>query len=193
MNNKSLRSFYVFFIFLFISVYSNAALIDRGGGFIYDSDLDITWYQNANLSGVITSPQSASSWAGNLVIYDSVRSVYWDDWRLPEDDLSCGSPTCVGSEMGHLFYSEGISVSSPGPFQDIQTGFYWFGTPVEFGARSFEFNTGITALDVSYYDPAYAWAVRDGDVVPIPAAFWLFLSSVGVLVGFKMPNKNKGV
>ena len=30
----------------------------------------------------------------------------------------------------------------------------------------------------------YAWAVRDGDVVPIPAAVWLFGSGLIVLAGF---------
>ena len=30
----------------------------------------------------------------------------------------------------------------------------------------------------------YAWAVSDGDVVPIPAAVWLFGSGLIVLAGF---------
>jgi hypothetical protein len=159
-----------------------SALYDRGGGFIYDSNQDITWYQNANLGGVINSPSTAFNWADDLIIYDSIRDVYWEDWRLPKDDLSCHDwLNCSGSEMGHLYYVDDVSYSNPGPFFNLQSGFYWFGTPVGLGARSFEFLSGGTALDVSYNDPAYAWAVRDGDVVPIPAAFQLFISAIALL------------
>lgn len=112
----------------------------------------------------------------------------WDDWRLPEDDLSCGG-ICSTSEMGHLFYQEGIAFSTQSPFFNIQSGFYWFGTSLFTGTRSFEFVTGGTALDVQFYDPAYAWAVRDGDVVPIPSAVWLFGSGLLVLVGIAKRKK----
>lgn len=33
---------------------ANAMLIDRGGGFIYDDVLNITWTQNANINGFKT-------------------------------------------------------------------------------------------------------------------------------------------
>jgi hypothetical protein len=33
-----------------ITEISNAALIDRGGGLIYDTDLSITWLQDANFA-----------------------------------------------------------------------------------------------------------------------------------------------
>lgn len=68
---------------------SQAALIDRGGGMIYDSDLQITWVQNANLAtgsvyddGASTvdgrmSWINAKAWAENLV-YGG-----FSDWRLP--------------------------------------------------------------------------------------------------------------
>ena len=37
-------------VFSFAS--TQAALIDRGGGFVYDSDQEITWTQDANLNGL---------------------------------------------------------------------------------------------------------------------------------------------
>jgi hypothetical protein len=30
---------------------ASATLIDRGNGLIYDSELDVTWLQNANVAG----------------------------------------------------------------------------------------------------------------------------------------------
>lgn len=69
---------------------AQAALIDRGGGLIYDTVLDITWLQDANYArttGYDTDGRMdwsvAKTWAANLSYYDSVRGVYWNDWRLP--------------------------------------------------------------------------------------------------------------
>ena len=44
---------------------AHAALVDRGGGLIYDTTLDITWLQNANVGGSMTWAE-ASSWAANF-------------------------------------------------------------------------------------------------------------------------------
>lgn len=78
---------------------ANAALLDRGGGLIYDTVLDITWLQDANTGGNRTWA-AASSWAENFSYYDSVRGVTWDDWRLP------GALPVNGSEyMGELTYN----------------------------------------------------------------------------------------
>jgi hypothetical protein len=63
---------------------ASAALIDRGNGMIYDSDLNITWLQDANFAmtsgydtdGLMTQ-QQAAVWADNL------KYGGFDDWRLP--------------------------------------------------------------------------------------------------------------
>lgn len=116
-------------LLLVISSPSPAELIDRGGGLIYDTELDITWLQDANYassSGVdedgAMSWDSANNWASNLEYYDSVRNVVWSDWRLPStqipddsctDDEAGTAPSldptgfnCTGSELGHLYYTE---------------------------------------------------------------------------------------
>ncbi|MGB0909887.1 MAG: hypothetical protein ACPGYT_05950 [Nitrospirales bacterium] len=49
-------------------------------GGIYDDVLDITWTQNAGLSGVNTWDNQVD-WAANLSILDTVRNVTYDDWR----------------------------------------------------------------------------------------------------------------
>jgi hypothetical protein len=69
---------------------AQATLIDRGGGLIYDDVLKITWLQDANYAKTSgydadgeMSWNAANDWAANLNYYDSVRNVYYDDWRLP--------------------------------------------------------------------------------------------------------------
>ena len=63
---------------------TNATLLDRGGGLIYDDVLNITWLQDANYaktSGYDTDGRmtwdQAQTWAANLS-YGG-----YDDWRLP--------------------------------------------------------------------------------------------------------------
>jgi len=58
-------------VFLFVFALSlggmgtgNATLIDNGGGFIYDTDLDITWYQHPNNSSMYWI--EADTWAKGL-------------------------------------------------------------------------------------------------------------------------------
>jgi len=69
---------------------AQASLINRGGGLIYDSVLNVTWLQDTNyamtsgydLDGKMTWNE-ATTWAANLSYYDSVRNITYDDWRLP--------------------------------------------------------------------------------------------------------------
>jgi hypothetical protein len=122
---------------------SEAVLTDRGGGMIYDSDLNITWLQDANYArtsgydadGLMTW-LAATTWAANLS-YGG-----FDDWRLPTFDED--NPWNMGPlppspyhEMEYLRRGEGISPSSPGPFINMShyspTGewiepWYWTGT-----------------------------------------------------------------
>lgn len=80
-----------------------AALIDRGGGLIYDTVLNITWLQNANpAAGSIYDDgwsstdgrlfyENAITWVDNFSYYDSVRGVTYSDWRLPQG-FDMGAP-----------------------------------------------------------------------------------------------------
>ena len=71
---KSVFTSLVVTIVLFASMgIANAELIDRGGGLIYDTELDITWLQDANYArtsaydddGMITWYE-ATAWADQL-------------------------------------------------------------------------------------------------------------------------------
>ena len=76
-------------LFPLLPTLSHAALIDRGGGLIYDDVLDITWLQDTNFA--LTNGdndgkmgwQEANDWAAGLSYYDTVRGVSYSDWRLP--------------------------------------------------------------------------------------------------------------
>lgn len=106
---------------------SQAALYNRGGGLIYDSDLNVTWLQDANYAktsgydadGLMTWSQ-ATTWTDSLSYYDSVRNVTYTNWRLPTT-TDTGTPGCnfayvgtdcgynvdtASSEMAHLFFAE---------------------------------------------------------------------------------------
>ena len=70
---------------------ASAALIDRGGGLLYDTMLDVTWLQDANYaktSGYDTDGKmnwtDATSWVNNLVYHDSLNNTDYTGWRLPD-------------------------------------------------------------------------------------------------------------
>jgi len=147
------------FIFaLNASPVSNAALVDSGGGLIYDTELGISWLADANLAATNTFDvaginvngsmnwNTAQSW---IAAMNSTDYLGFSDWRLPttiQPDATCadqvdgasGGYNCTGSELGHLFYNElgGIAGSPIGTnpnanlalFQNIQIDVYWSGT-----------------------------------------------------------------
>lgn len=106
---------------------ARAQLFDRGGGLIYDSELNVTWLADANYantSGAYTpgkmSWQNAVAWVDGLSYFDSVRGTRYEDWRLPTfHDLGaagcdygysgtdCGfNVSTASSELAHLFYGD---------------------------------------------------------------------------------------
>jgi hypothetical protein len=126
MNQRTIRSTLITTGLIAASLISGAAqaaLIDRGGGLIYDTDLNVTWLQDANYAqtsgydadGAMTLDE-ATTWAANLSYFDSVRNVTYTDWRLPSiavtDTAGCSdisSSTYCGynvdpasSEIAHL-------------------------------------------------------------------------------------------
>jgi hypothetical protein len=191
-----------------------AALWDRGGGLIYDDDLNITWLQDARYavtSGYEFSDTDspilgymswthAMGWVDSLEYYDSIRDVIWDDWRLPEVFIENNE---WSGELKHLFYDE-LNVTPPyrdadylmeglEPFINVYSGDYWYNTTLPgnpSAAWDFSFNNGVqggTLLDGGVH---YAWAVRTGDV-PIPGAVWLLGPGLVALVGLRKWKKNQ--
>lgn len=112
-----------------LSVTSQAGLIDRGNGLIYDDVLDVTWMQDANYmqtSGFNSDGNAtfstAQAWVNNLTFQG------YDDWRLPtimplngssyeigfsfdgSTDRGFNSDTSV-NELAHMFYNNLGNVS----------------------------------------------------------------------------------
>lgn len=141
-----------------------AALYDRGGGLIYDNELDITWMQDAYFAG------STMTWNDAVTLVDDFVFQGYDDWRLPTSDASCSGDNCTGSEMKHLFYISGITSSSPGLFTNVKPSIYWSSTEYD-STQAWRFN--YLYGTESFGDKAQKrniWAVRDGDVTGTPVA-----------------------
>lgn len=126
-------------VFIFTATSSNAALIDRGGGLIYDSDQDLTWSQDAGLSGFLNWDE-ATAWAENL-LFGGVGG-----WRLPTT-TQFDDPTCSGDVRGVLFYEHRLdclggemerltAVADPWTnplFANVNRTRYWTATPYRDG------------------------------------------------------------
>jgi|SRR6516225_2703468 hypothetical protein len=175
------------------SLPASATLIDRGNGLIYDTVLNITWVQDANLCLTLNNCvngdafgnmtwDDANTWAANLVYRG------FSDWRLPYASVSAGAgPTttvidcstvtelaCRDNEMGYMFYHNlggtlgsnktGNQTALGGvTLDDIQNG-YWSGTEFDSShAWGFSFGFG-TQPPADTGIGLVAWAVRSGDV-----------------------------
>ena len=198
---------------------AQAALIDRGGGLIYDDVQNITWMQDANYSGTLMNWSEANAWAADLV-YGG-----YSDWRLPtvfnNVDISTFGGTNAGfnvavdsSEFAHLYFvdlgnfswfdtngafhsgSQGVDwgLVNRGPFINIQDDRYWFATESgnhPGGAWGFDVSRGSQG-PLAQGNALYAWAVRDGDVaaIPEPETYAMLLAGLGVM-GFAARRRKK--
>jgi len=188
-------------IFSLISISPHAALVDNGGGLIYDTVLDITWAQ----PDALRTWDDANAWAAGLTLGGAT------EWRLPYISVAAGAGpftgtpvdcstatelACRDNELGYMFYQNlsgtlGQSILTSGDpdlalFPSLQSIYYWSGTEFDSSnAWLFDFfggNQGSVSQDLSYY---YSWAVHAGNVsaVPVPAAVWLFGSGLMGLLG----------
>jgi|WetSurMetagenome_2_1015567.scaffolds.fasta_scaffold91843_3 hypothetical protein len=188
-------------VFLGFATLANAALTNNGGGFIYDSDLNITWYDFSYVNPATNGAtwQEAINWASGL----NAGGV--SGWRLPTTSSTAyGDTSASGGEMGHLYYAElglstGTSLSSSGQtyFVNIKDYFYWTG--VDYPGYSniaftYEFDIG-REWDNSKTSNLVALAVHSGNIgpngpiVPIPAAIWLLGSGLIGLIGVRRYKK----
>ncbi len=116
-----MRTRFLTTIFLFFGIFSiaSADLLDRGNGLIYDTNLNITFYDHTYTA---SNWSDANNWAESLVY------AGYDDWRLPNGPSnpnyqyynSCSFKPYSGAdpshndrgwykasgELGHLFYEE---------------------------------------------------------------------------------------
>lgn len=187
---------------------AEAALVSRlNGQAVYDTDLNITWTADANLPttlsfGLDVEPDGsmwgylAESWIASLNSYEGTGYLGFSDWRLTVDNCAAtAGHNCTESEFGHLFYNElGGTAYSPisasgNPnlplFTNIVEDWYWTGSVSSGHMKVFNFADGANSRTFGTLAKYRLWAVRDGDVapVPVPGAFWLFGFALAVLFG----------
>ena len=126
-----------------VATTTSAELFDRGAGLIYDSTQDLTWTQDAGMSGALNWDE-AMAWAENLEFGGA------DDWRLPTtaqfDDPTCSGDVraagvftlfyehrlvCLGGEMELL--TDLYDPWNNPLFENINTTRYWMATPYRDG------------------------------------------------------------
>lgn len=179
---------------------ANATLIDRGGGLVYDTALNVTWMQDAQYS--ITSGynafgrmnwQTANDWAAGVEYFDPVRNVVWDDWRLPttiNDPLSLGYDlTGQSSELAFMYYfnlgyapnyehdrfAPVPASTNYNPFVNLAYRGYWSGTAADRPGSAWMLHFHFGSQEVNGMgDEQRVWLLRDGDVtVPEPGTLGL--------------------
>ena len=190
MKMKKVLMFVCAMVFaLGISATANGTLIDNSDGTIYDVDLGMLWLKDANY--IFTSGWAAdhttwgdgqTTWAEATAWIDYLNASQYlghNTWRLPSglnQDGSGpsgvhgnGSPSGDGydgsdSEMGRLYYLEGITLESQAPFTNISVIHpYWTSTeypPDPSRVAIFGFSNGVQHIDTGKgYDNAYALPV----------------------------------
>ena len=174
-----------------LSLQVHATLYNRGADscgndLIYDSDLNITWY---DYTPDTNTWQNQVNWAGALTV--NFNGTIIGGWRLPRtvdapfawgfNGTTTAGSNITSSEMGYLFYTElgnkgnydtsgnaqsGSGLTNTGPFHNLCNSFYWSGT--EYAAiPDFAWGVyfGVGGQDVFYKANYYhALAVHPGDV-----------------------------
>jgi len=174
---------------------SGVDLVLDGQGLTWTADANLAATETFGVSGI--SADGRMSWDTSLAWIDAMNEANYggaNDWRLWEADPACGiNYYCTDSELGHLFYTEGVlsaggsfnnSPALTSVFTNMQNSVYWSGTEfaqIPIFAWVFEFNTGYQNwnLKSSQFD---VWAVRPGQVaaaVPLPGT--ALLMALGLL------------
>lgn len=150
----------------------------EGGQAIWDDQSGLMWIANGHLSGV----PGTMYWADAVAWADNLDYLGYDDWRLPAADPGCGyNDPCPGSELGAL-YAQLDAADGFAPFQNLAVNTYWTDSVAPGGFTVIGYNF-FSAGSQTFVGPRVNYgvlAVRN-HVIPLPAAFWLLGSGLGLL------------
>lgn len=217
MKGKMIVSLAIVLICFCLPSAASASLLIRGtdtqgNKLIYDTDLDITWYDFTNKYG---SWDVQKAWVENLVV--EFNGTSYDDWRLPQglltyDDFSKFYYN-TDIELGHLYYTElgNPAFDRPipnnpdlnfGVFENLVDYLYW--DSLHDYTWFINHDTDVAgycslATGGHWINPTeqlnHAIAVRDGDVpavtTPIPGAVWMLGSGLASLIGTRLGKRAK--
>jgi len=118
------------------------------------------------------------TWWGAMAWTDYFELGGVDSWRLPDVDktdamlrIRCGGPgvseaLCRNNEFSYMYVRNGVTLSDPGPFDDLGIRHYWSATPRDPNYAwhwGFQF-TGHYLTESIPADMYLVWPVADGDV-----------------------------
>jgi hypothetical protein len=163
---------------------AKATLVDRGGGLIYDTVLNITWLGDANYAKTSNyNVYGELTWGEAVTWADQLVYGAYDDWRLPSMSVVAGLPTgaaasvvdcniagepaCRDNELGYMFYHnmgaasgssilDGSNTDNLALFLNLSSRNYWSGTEFPW--------LGEEPLDAIY---VWAFGMDDGGQIRI--------------------------
>jgi Protein of unknown function (DUF1566) len=186
---------------------------NQGAGSIYD-DGEVGYGSPPNTDGRMTWA-NAVAWARELT-YGG-----FDDWRLPKMSKqdyvcdffaptgACGYKPVIGtSELAHMFYNNLGLKGYPDPNDRVRSSIVYVGNSYVYNLQDSVYWTETTYVDDDTYAWAfatdyggqtpdwktvewYAWAVRDGDVLPVPEPNSAFLLLLGAFFLYCLNVKNR--
>lgn len=171
----------------------------------YDPNLNVTWLKNVHLEKTETfgvplpslqltntghpnmSYYDAEAWIAGMNSHNGAGYFGYNDWRLPTGEpgancqLTSTDPDdlCYLGEMGYFgrAYNDALPL-----FDGMVSGQYWTTTNLTNPDYTYSVNASRGYLG---YAPKYAnlftVVVKNGDVVPVPAAIWLLGSALAGL------------
>ena len=143
---------------------AQAALVSLGDGTVKDTNTNLIWLQNWNVTG-LQDWNTQKAWAETTLDGFAGSS----DWRLPEI-----------SEYAALFTAYG-NLGAVANFTNVQ--FYGYSSGTDIAGGSWVFNPVVgVQFGANHVTPLYAVAVRPGDVtssVPEPQSLALALLALG--------------
>ena len=151
---------------------ANSALVDRGGGFIYDDVLDITWLQDANYARTSGYHEDGKmSWNNANIWVGQLEYGGFTEWRLPTmidigndgcnntyNGTDCGyNPDTTDNELASLYFDTLDNLA----FYDVFGNAPQEGFGLSNSGSFLNMATGVYWFGVEYAtDDAKAWAIN---------------------------------